>query len=208
MVTMAEQVSGTVKASNKFKVVLLGNCGVGKTALILWYVNGVHNFSGPSTLGRELHVKNVRCEDQEVVLQIWDTAGQERYAASVSSVHYRGADAVILCYDVTDFTSFKDAQKWLTWEVPEEALLVLVGCKSDLNMLRVVTSELGEAKAAMLGDEGVKFFETSVKSNKGVEEVFEFVSSQLVSRDNSSGEVKEIIQLSEHTRQKRKCCSK
>ena len=210
---MAETVLGSrVRNScTKFKVAMLGNSGVGKTSMVQHFTEGDSNCSVVSTLGEDLHTKRVQMDGREVNLQIWDTAGQERFA-ELSTVYCRGADAVILCYDITNLCSFKDVENWLdTVTVPDEALVVLVGCKSDLNEMRLVASELGRAKAAMLSETGVNFFETSVKSGSGgVDKVFDFISSQLVSSKQSIDKTATIRldkSLPAQTR-KRKCkCS-
>jgi len=88
------------------KVVLLGDSGVGKTSLMERFVN--HRFSQQykATIGADFLSKDVTVEDKSVTMQIWDTAGQERYQ-SLGSAFYRGADACLLVYDVTDLKSFE-----------------------------------------------------------------------------------------------------
>jgi len=214
---MANSVCGPRVRNNRaeFKVAMLGNSGVGKTSMVHCFTERDDDSAEMSTLGEELHTKNIQMKDgREVTLQIWDTAGQEKYA-ELSTVYCRGADAVILCYDITDWCSFKDVENWLSMvAVSEEALIVLVGCKSDLSETRIVTSELGRAKAAVLGEDGANFFETSVKYDSGcVDEVFDFVSSQLVSSKPSSDKRATIrldrsAQISLAQTQRRKCkCS-
>ena len=180
---MAKAVSSSkLKKNIQFKVIILGNSGVGKTALIHWYMEKVFSPNEKCTIGATYHSKTLKCEDGEVLLQIWDTAGQERYAR-LATAYFRKADAVLLCYDVSDVESFEDVENWVSsYSLPEDALMVLVACKSDLEYQRAISSDLGKAKAGALSPDGVHFFETSVKCGFGINEVFDFISFQLVSR--------------------------
>lgn len=105
-------------------------------------------------------------------LQIWDTAGQERYR-TITTAYYRGAMGFILMYDVTNEESFNSVQDWVTqiktysWD---NAQVILVGNKSDMEAERVVTYERGKQLADQLG---LEFFETSAKENINVKNVFE-----------------------------------
>lgn len=105
-------------------------------------------------------------------LQIWDTAGQERYR-TITTAYYRGAMGFILMYDVTNEESFNSVQDWVTqiktysWD---NAQVILVGNKSDMETERVVTYDRGKQLADQLG---LEFFETSAKENINVKSVFE-----------------------------------
>lgn len=166
------------KDINKYKVVFLGDVSVGKTAMILWYVENVYHHSGESTIGSSVYFKRVQCEEREVKLEIWDTAGQERYS-SIGPIHCRNAQAVVVCYDVTSEQSFKSVGTWLNHPfIPDSILTVLVGCKADESN-RVVTTAMGEAKARSIHPIQLPFFETSAKTHSNVDELFEFIASHL-----------------------------
>merc|ERR1711974_92550 len=89
------------------KLVLLGNSGVGKTSVVLRYVQGVYSLDQPSTIGASFMTKRMFLDDWKVKLQIWDTAGQERFR-SMAPMYYRGASAAILVYDITSVESFEN----------------------------------------------------------------------------------------------------
>ncbi|KAF8851491.1 putative ras-like GTP-binding protein [Acephala macrosclerotiorum] len=119
------------------KIVVLGSQGVGKTSLVHRYVkNQFSPASTTSTVGASFLTKRVVDEDSDTVvrLQIWDTAGQERFR-SISRLYYRGANACILCYSITDNSSFEEMGVWLTElrrNLPPDIILHVVGTKSDL----------------------------------------------------------------------------
>ncbi|KAF2828358.1 ras-domain-containing protein [Ophiobolus disseminans] len=119
------------------KIVVLGSQGVGKTSLVHRYVKNA--FTPPdtqSTIGASFVTKRVVDIDTSTVvrLQIWDTAGQERFR-SISKLYYRGANAAVLCYDITDSTSFDEMGRWLKelkTNLGDDIILHVVGTKSDV----------------------------------------------------------------------------
>ncbi|KAH3907571.1 hypothetical protein HBI56_160010 [Parastagonospora nodorum] len=119
------------------KIVVLGSQGVGKTSLVHRYVKNA--FTPPntqSTVGASFLTKRVVDIDTSTVvrLQIWDTAGQERFR-SISKLYYRGANAAVLCYDITDPTSFDEMGRWLKelkTNLGDDIILHVVGTKSDV----------------------------------------------------------------------------
>ncbi|KAL3420142.1 Ras family protein [Phlyctema vagabunda] len=119
------------------KIVVLGSQGVGKTSLVHRYVkNQFSPASMTSTVGASFLTKRVVDDDSDttVRLQIWDTAGQERFR-SISRLYYRGANACILCYSITELTSFEEMGIWLTElrrNLPPEIILHVVGTKADV----------------------------------------------------------------------------
>ncbi|KAJ4377656.1 hypothetical protein N0V83_000484 [Neocucurbitaria cava] len=119
------------------KIVVLGSQGVGKTSLVHRYVKNA--FTPPttqSTIGASFLTKRVVDIDTSTVvrLQIWDTAGQERFR-SISKLYYRGANAAVLCYDITDPHSFEEMGRWLKelkTNLGDDIILHVVGTKSDV----------------------------------------------------------------------------
>ncbi|KAI9851544.1 MAG: hypothetical protein M1838_003376 [Thelocarpon superellum] len=124
-------------SSLEAKIVVLGSQGVGKTSLVLRYAkNAFQPASTPSTVGASFVTKRVLDDDSNttVRLQIWDTAGQERFR-SMSKLYYRGANAGLLCYDITDERSFEEMGTWLLElkeNLGDDVILHVVGTKSDL----------------------------------------------------------------------------
>ncbi|KAI9748598.1 MAG: hypothetical protein M1835_001754 [Candelina submexicana] len=126
-----------MSSSLEAKIVVLGSQGVGKTSLVHRYVHNTFTPpSTPSTIGASFLTKRVfdSTSDTVVRLQIWDTAGQERFR-SISKLYYRGANAAVLCYDITDEQSFEEMGRWmceLKKHLGEEVVLHVVGTKSDI----------------------------------------------------------------------------
>ncbi|CAJ1007393.1 ADP-ribosylation factor family/50S ribosome-binding GTPase [Leishmania naiffi] len=173
------------------KIIILGDSGVGKTSLMHQYVSHTFDSRYKATIGADFLSKDVEVNGRVVTLQIWDTAGQERFQ-SLGSAFYRGADACILVFDVTQQESFAHIGSWM-----EEFSIqagrrdsVLVGNKTDLEDRRQVASKTVQAwcakqnAAAANANNGagagaddsaateMKYFETSAKENAGVEDAF------------------------------------
>uniref|UniRef100_A0A8C9W9D4 small monomeric GTPase n=1 Tax=Scleropages formosus TaxID=113540 RepID=A0A8C9W9D4_SCLFO len=133
-----------------FKVMLVGDSGVGKTCLLVRFKDGAF-LAGSfiSTVGIDFRNKVLNLDGVKIKLQIWDTAGQERFR-SVTHAYYRDAQALLLLYDVTNKKSFDNIQAWLT-EIHEYAqqdvVLMLLGNKAEVTHERVVKREEGEKLA-------------------------------------------------------------
>ena len=162
-----------------FKVLLLGNSDVGKSSLLLRYVDGTWSDSFVPTIGVDFKIKTMEIESKKVKMQIWDTAGQERFRNVISS-YFRGGHGILLIYDVTDRDSFKNLGNWLI-EIEKNAnegvLKILIGNKCDLEEKRVITQKEGESFA---NSYGMKFFETSAKNDINVSEAFQMLARQLI----------------------------
>lgn len=116
------------------KVVILGMQGVGKTSIVHRYTTGSFSYSLASTIGASFCTKKLSVDGCKVRLQIWDTAGQERFR-SMAPMYYRGANAAILVYDITNQSSFEDIQNWLhelSANMSPELVIQIVGSKADL----------------------------------------------------------------------------
>ncbi|XP_051926503.1 ras-related protein Rab-26 isoform X2 [Hippocampus zosterae] len=165
-----------------FKVMLVGDSGVGKTCLLVRFKDGAF-LAGSfiSTVGIDFRNKVMSIDAVKVKLQIWDTAGQERFR-SVTHAYYRDAHALLLLYDVTNKASFDNIRAWLT-EIYEytqqDAVVMLLGNKADSNHDRVVKREEGEKLAKEFG---VPFMETSARSGLNVELAFTAVAKELKHR--------------------------
>eukprot|EP00549_Striatella_unipunctata_P012676 CAMPEP_0118690960 /NCGR_PEP_ID=MMETSP0800-20121206/10409_1 /TAXON_ID=210618 ORGANISM="Striatella unipunctata, Strain CCMP2910" /NCGR_SAMPLE_ID=MMETSP0800 /ASSEMBLY_ACC=CAM_ASM_000638 /LENGTH=212 /DNA_ID=CAMNT_0006588675 /DNA_START=15 /DNA_END=653 /DNA_ORIENTATION=- len=170
-----------------FKLVLIGDSGVGKSCLLLRFADDAFTESYISTIGVDFRFRTVKMDKKTVKLQIWDTAGQERFR-TITSAYYRGADGIIMVYDVTSTDSFDHVNDWLK-EVnryaSEGTVKLLVGNKSDRVADRVVTPEQAKEFADELG---IAFLETSAKSAKNVEEAFLTMAGELIrQREARSG---------------------
>ncbi|KAK7489914.1 hypothetical protein BaRGS_00018779 [Batillaria attramentaria] len=154
-----------------WKVVLVGDSGVGKTNLLSRFTRNEFNAESKSTIGVEFATRNVNIKGKMVRAQIWDTAGQERYRA-ITSVYYRGAVGALVVYDLTKPQTFHNLDKWLQ-ELKEHAestvRIMLVGNKTDLRHLRAVTMEEGRTLAEK---HSFSFTETSALDSTNVGEAF------------------------------------
>lgn len=127
-----------------YKIIVIGDSGVGKSNLVSRYTCNEFTLNSKSTLGVDFATKMISINSSNIKVQIWDTAGQERYRA-VTSAYYRGSAGCVLVYDITNQKSYKNIEKWL-FEIREHApsniSIVLVGNKNDLsNDREILTSE-------------------------------------------------------------------
>ncbi len=162
-----------------FKLVLIGDSGVGKSCLLLRFADDNFTDSYISTIGVDFRFRTVTIDDKTVKLQIWDTAGQERFR-TITSAYYRGADGIIMVYDVTSTESFDHVQDWLS-EVERYAsgttAKLLVGNKADL----VSEKQVSEEKAHRFADKlGIPVLETSAKTATNVENAFLTLAKELI----------------------------
>ncbi|XP_029380109.1 ras-related protein Rab-3A-like isoform X2 [Echeneis naucrates] len=155
-----------------FKILIIGNSSVGKTSFLFRYADDSFTPAFVSTVGIDFKVKTIYRNDKRIKLQIWDTAGQERYR-TITTAYYRGAMGFILMYDITNEESFNAVQDWSTqiktysWD---NAQVLLVGNKCDMEDERVVAAERGRQLSEQLGFE---YFEASAKDNINVKQTFE-----------------------------------
>uniref|UniRef100_A0A8C1SNU7 Ras-related protein Rab-24 n=1 Tax=Cyprinus carpio TaxID=7962 RepID=A0A8C1SNU7_CYPCA len=161
------------------KVVMLGKESVGKTSLVERYVHR-RFLVGPyqNTIGAAFVAKALNVNDKVVTLGIWDTAGSERYEA-MSRIYYRGARAAIVCYDLTDSSSFGRARFWVKelQNCEEHCKIYLCGTKSDLIEADRSVRQVDYHDVQDFADEiGAQHFETSSKTGKNVDEVFQKVA--------------------------------
>eukprot|EP00606_Chrysophyceae_sp_TOSAG23-5_P001260 GSChrysophyteH2.ASY1.ANO1.1488.1 assembled CDS len=163
------------------QLVLIGDTGVGKSCILLRFVDNTYTDSLLSSAGVDFRFRTLEVEKKACKLQIWDTAGQEKYR-TITSAYYRGADGIVIIYDVTNKNSQRHVADWLV-EVnrysAEDACKLLIGNKCDLSSDRVVSTEEGSAFA---GELGCLFAETSALSGDGVESAFLALTSALIAR--------------------------
>merc|ERR1711879_841172 len=123
-----------------FKILLIGDSGVGKSCLLLRFSDNTYTESYISTIGVDFVIRTIELGRKSIKLQIWDTAGQERFR-TITSSYYRGAHGIICAFDITDQTSFANIKKWLQ-EIDryacENVNKFVVGNKCDLAARRVV----------------------------------------------------------------------
>ncbi|CAE6449947.1 GTP-binding protein ypt3 [Rhizoctonia solani] len=161
-----------------FKVVLIGDSGVGKSNLLSRFTRNEYNVESKSTIGVEFATRSITVDGKTVKAQIWDTAGQERYRA-ITSAYYRGAVGALLVYDISKHATYVNVTRWLK-ELRDHAdsniVIMLVGNKSDLKHLRAVPTE--EAKALAV-EHGLFFIETSAMDASNVEAAFQNILTEV-----------------------------
>ncbi|XP_063982248.1 ras-related protein Rab-43 [Diachasmimorpha longicaudata] len=182
-----------------FKIVLIGDCGTGKTCVVQRFRAGTFIERHGNTIGVDFSMKTVLINGKKVKLQIWDTAGQERFR-TITQSYYRSANGIILVYDITKRSSFLSVQKWIE-EVrrytSSSVMLILVGNKCDLESLREVERSEAEALCTYI-PEVLHVIETSAKDNINVDTIFFTIASELKKRhENRQLESKdeEVVKL-------------
>jgi len=164
-----------------FKTLVIGSSGVGKSSLLLRFADNTFTESFISTIGVDFKVVTLDMGGKLVKLQCWDTSGQERFR-TITSSYYRGAHGILVCFDVSDETSFDNLSQWLG-EIDryacENVNVMVVGCKTDLKSKRVISKEKAQAFCDALDK---PYMECSAKDNENVFEVFSTIAENIGTR--------------------------
>ena len=196
-----------------FKIIIIGNSGVGKTSITTSAVKNVFINDYKSTIGMEIFSLYLKVNDKPIKLQIWDTCGQEIYRSLIKNF-YRNSSLAIIVYSIDKKNSFKDINLWIK-EIrvnsSPDIKIVLIGNKSDLDKDRQVSYE--EGKKYLDDDEVLKFFETSAKTGENIKKLFQEISIILYkdykyfnkgNLTRSSGSFK--AKKADLSKKKSKCC--
>lgn len=164
-----------------FKLLLIGNSGVGKSCILMRYADNSFTENFFNTIGVDFKIKTITLNDQVIKMQIWDTAGQDRFRTLTSS-YYRGAHGIIIVYDVTNKESFDNVRQWMQ-EIEkfasENVNKLLIGNKSDLEEQREVTYDQGQELAKKFD---IPFLEVSAKNAIHVDETFTTMATEIQAR--------------------------
>ena len=181
--------SGNTKDNSKrsgksYKLVMLGESGVGKSSIVLRFVKGMYSpESIQSTIGAAFITKNIQLDNETFRYEIWDTAGQEKFR-SISRMYYRDAKAVVLVYDVCRRDTFDKLNYWVKQVIQCNGIdyvLMIVGNKTDIEDNRVVTKDEGQMFAK---ENNALYMETSSKLGTNTFEIFMEIANELKHPNN------------------------
>ena len=207
------------KEPYNFKIILLGNSNVGKTSIMKRYIDQNFEEKYFNTIGVDYEIKNIKILEEYVKLSVWDTAGQEKYR-SINKRYYIGSDACFLVFDLTSKQSFDDLIESYNdfcqyGEKNAKEHIVVLGNKSYINKKEVNEEEINK----FMDEKNLKYFETSAKTGKNINECFIYIMEKLIKyykmnnkkkKDITESIFKEsFMQKTEHTYLKEKnimCC--
>ena len=171
-----------------FKLILIGNSGVGKSCILQRYLKHTFEESYKSTIGVDFLMKWILVNGKTVKLKLRDTAGQEKYKSMVSS-YYRGANVALIVFDITNHKSFESLPNWIEHfykNGPEQKNIILIGNKKDLEEKRQVTQEEAETFSET---NNMIYFETSAKDGDNIDHVFNYTAEKLLEFYSGNKEV-------------------
>ena len=165
---------------DSYKIVLLGQSGVGKTSIITQFIDENFTDDQQSTTGATFSSKDIQCSNGRLLkFDIWDTAGQEKYR-SLTKMFYKDAAAAILVYDITRKDSFDEIRNYWAEQIkehsPKKIVIALAANKSDLYEEEKVPEEEGRKLATEIG---ALFASTSAKNQQGIEDLFNSIGNKL-----------------------------
>jgi small GTP-binding protein len=201
--------SSSSDTSKTFKILTIGESGVGKTCILRRFVENKFLKNHLATIGIDFKTKTLNINNQEIKLKIWDTAGEERFR-NITTQYYKGADGIVLIYDVTDDASFEKIRDWMEQILSntkrEDIGLVLLGNKCDMEP-RSVTEEQGIKMAEELK---VSYFETSALTGQGIKEAFDELTRDIMKRKGVDNGGNDSMDLKKAKKEKKKdgggCC--
>ena len=180
-----------------FKILLIGDSGVGKTSVILRYTKNVFHEEFLNSIGVDFKSKDLNIDGRKVKLQIWDTAGQERFR-TITTSYYRGAHAIVIVFDLTKRETYEHVQKWMNdinRFAKENVLKLIIGNKSDLtNEIKVSYEEV----RALASQMKATYFSVSAKKNENINEFFEAATKIFLIKNNFYIEENKAIKLNKN----------
>ena len=206
--------SSDTSSDINLKILILGDSAVGKTTLLLKYVDGYFPTMYVATIGVEYKIKKININGIDINLQIWDTAGQERFSG-ITKNFIKGADGIIYVYDITKKSSFDNLKKWIfqSEETTEGFQKIIIGNKYDLKDKRQVTND---SLKKFCQTRNIQGMEISAKTDYNVHECFETLTKliikgkskeQLINLYSEAGKNKgNKIMENNSIKSKKKCC--
>lgn len=187
-----------------FKIVIVGDSGVGKSTLLNRYVDAGFTDQHIPTIGVDFKIKTIDFQGHTIKLQIWDTAGQERFR-SITTAYYRGMTGGIIVFDLSDIDTFKNVRTWyrdIERVAPANTPVLIVGSKCDLPPA-VSREDIIDLSQSM----GCEYIECSPLTGYNVETLFEtIVKKILLTEDLNNTVQKERVPLGYSLPKTRGCC--
>ena len=199
------------------KVLKLGNSQVGKSSILNQFTEGTFSETMPPTLGIDYKISQITSGEDTIKLQIWDTAGQEKFK-SITENFYKGAQGIILVFDLTDRGSFDNIRVWLKnifEKAGKNVVICLVGNKLDLYQQYMADpSTQGrcvpqEDVDQLLAEHPFHYLKTSAKTNINVKEAFDFIGTELLKKNADlikEHKGKNLKSKQEDKEEKKGCC--
>lgn len=188
-----------------FKVLVLGDSGTGKTAILKQYIDQTFNVSYMTTIGIDYVSKLEKINGKVIKLAIWDTAGQERFR-SITKLYVRGVQCILFVYDITDLPSFLNIERWIEMvrdHSNNHMQYFIIGNKSDLSSRRVVSIEKAEELAEKYK---CTYYEVTATNNPSISNMFRDIARSL-SADALEFIPEEIVpKITVKTDKSKRCC--
>lgn len=187
----------------RFKVVMIGDSGVGKTSLVSRITEDTFNSAHVPTVGSQFSAIPQNIRGRQAVLEVWDTAGQEVYRSLVS-FYTREAKGAFLVFDLTNLASYQSLPQWIDFINQSNGVhIVLVANKADMEDKRVVDSD---KLAQFAASKGVEVFETSALTGQGVGDAFSKMAEVLLEGAGDLDESDTVVLTGTGQKQKKRCC--
>lgn len=189
-----------------FKLLIVGESGVGKTCMLLRFADNSFEENFLSTIGVDFKVREIDVDGKRVKLQIWDSAGQERFR-NITTSYYRNCGGIIIVYDITRHDTFTKVTEWIedVRKITSNVPLLLVGNKADLEDKRAVAEQEAKELANRMG---LVLLETSAKTALNIEDAFKQISRQLIKEAAAKpkSDNKNQVSLDKKQSSGKKCC--
>ncbi|GAB1598436.1 hypothetical protein Ahia01_000120700, partial [Argonauta hians] len=189
-----------------FKIVFVGDSGVGKSSFIHQFCDGEFKPTFSTTIGVDFRIKSIEIDGHLFALQLWDTAGQERFR-SITKQYFRKADGVLIMYDVTSEHSLVNVRNWITnvnESVDPNTVLLIIGNKSDMQEEDHEQTKQFKTAKRLAMENNALFYETSAKNGSQVNEAM--YAMAFILKEKEDEEMEKVLELRKEP-VKKKCCS-
>lgn len=206
--------SRALSNNDKFKIILVGDTGVGKTAIVNRFIDNVFKKDHNCTIGVEFFVKSVICDNNVMNLLIWDTCGQERYR-TITKQYYRNVAGCMIVFDLSKKNTFDNIKHWMK-DVLDNGIeintIIVVGNKLDLNSIREVSENDIEE---LVSSNKIKYIEVSAKTGENIQKCFQEVAKMIFVQKEIENSLKITNHLNDQSitlgdivyeKDRKKCC--